>query len=1165
MTRRLALTVACLTLIACDDFEQAYAQCLDAGACVPPVSGDPPGEPSADTSTLEQTLSEVVADGTAATQFTLTVRDARARAIPNQTVLMSSTGLGNRFTPETGRTDAQGVFVSRLSATRPGARSVSASAGAVVLTTQVTFVVGKPDPQLSSLIALPAMLVADGTASTELSVTLRDVTGNAVTNTPVTVSVSGTGTALDPMGPYTTDGAGSVKVSLRSTSAETKTVTATAAGTTLTTSVVFQPGPISPAASTVTAMPTSVVADGVATSTITVTLRDAFGNGVPAQALALRASGTGNTLAAVSGFSGASGSFSTTLASTTAETKSVTATIGGLVLTAPVVFLPGPAADTTSTLVVAPPTVLADGVATASVTATLRDVNGNALSAEPLSLRVSGTGNTLAATSAMSGDGGVFVTTLSSTVAEAKTVTLTSGGLTKTAPVTFLPSAPSATTSSVTSTPQTAVANGVATTRVAVVLRDAQGNAIAGAPLSLSSSGTANQLTPASGVSDATGRFESVFSSTVAEQKVLTATSGAFVITGSATFTPGPVHAPSSSLAAMPQTVPANGTSPVALTVTLRDAQGNAVRGQAVSLSATGTGNTFTPPSGATNDGGVFVASLSSTGAGTKTITAAAGTVQLTTAVTFRPVVSASQSTVAVSSASVPADGNTSATVTVTIRDAMGVAISGETVTLAYSGNVSPSPVSVVTDALGVATFTLLASAPTTGSLSASTPTVTVTESPTLDFVQVYPVIGTVVGLTTSGLILSTPTLPNLTVPQNATTFSFARGLAEGASYAVTVNTQPGGARCTTWAARGTMNSTTPPAVVVVCHAPWSKVSTGSDGHTLALTNDGTLWAWGVNTEGQTGLGNRVNRPIPGRVGAGFSDIAAGRQYSLAVKTDGTLWAWGAALWGEMGFTPPTFGVPVLTPVQVGSANTWSRVWAARQEFSMAMRTDGALMAFGRNQEGQLGLGDTNPRSVPALVGFGYSTVSLGDWHALGLRTDGTLHVWGGNQQGQLGLGDTTPRLSPTPLGGGYAAVAAGSMHSLAVTDGGTLFTWGIDTTGELGNGPGNSSTSTPVSIGTGYVMVAGGAGQSLAKKNDGSLWQWGSSSYSIGPSCSVAAGWRCQSPEQLSASLNLSSLVSGQDCSMGLTSAGALWVWGNNQLAKGLEEWAGDGPVPGP
>jgi hypothetical protein len=134
---------------------------------------------------------------------------------------------------------------------------------------------------------------------------------------------------------------------------------------------------------------------------------------------------------------------------------------------------------------------------------------------------------------------------------------------------------------------------------------------------------------------------------------------------------------------------------------------------------------------------------------------------------------------------------------------------------------------------------------------------------------------------------------------------------------------------------------------------------------------------------------------------------------------------------------------------------------------TMAVGVNGSLWAWGLGSYGQLGLGDTNKRLVPTLVGaeemFGGSkvrTVACGDAHTLAVTEAGELWAWGLGVQGRLGLNDEQRRLMLTRVDPQHfahapiCAVAAGESHSAAVTAGGALYyTWGK---GEAGNSPGS-------------------------------------------------------------------------------------------------------------
>ena len=291
----------------------------------------------------------------------------------------------------------------------------------------------------------------------------------------------------------------------------------------------------------------------------------------------------------------------------------------------------------------------------------------------------------------------------------------------------------------------------------------------------------------------------------------------------------------------------------------------------------------------------------------------------------------------------------------------------------------------------------------------------------------------------------------------------------------------------------------------------WSKISAGGGpggGHSLAIKNDGSLWAWGYNYAGQLGLGDRTNRSSPVQVGAltDWSKIDGGDACTLAIKTDGTLWSWGRNSYGQLGLGDITHR---SSPVQVGALTDWSKISSSKgstlTNFSLAIKTDGTLWSWGLNTNGQLGLGNITHRSSPVQVGSltNWSEIAAGVNFSLATKTDGTLWSWGDNGQGRLGLGNTTDRSSPVQVGAltDWSQVAAGGStttgYSLSIKTDGTLWSWGDNGIGQLGLGD-ITDRSSPVQVGllTDWSKIAASGDSifdfSLAIKTDGTLWSWG-------------------------------------------------------------------------
>ena len=195
----------------------------------------------------------------------------------------------------------------------------------------------------------------------------------------------------------------------------------------------------------------------------------------------------------------------------------------------------------------------------------------------------------------------------------------------------------------------------------------------------------------------------------------------------------------------------------------------------------------------------------------------------------------------------------------------------------------------------------------------------------------------------------------------------------------------------------------------------YGKFSAGSVGSANVKT-DGTLWAWGQNTEGEGGDGSTSSRNSPVQIGSltNWNRISFGQWSVAAIKTDGTLWAWGKNQYGELGQGNTT---KYSSPVQVGSATNWAHI--SMNKSMWAINTDGELYTCGNNDNGQLGHGNTTNISSLTQVG------SLTDWRyidgtaisCIATKTDYTLWGWGGGRAGGLDNGNTTDRSSPVQIG----------------------------------------------------------------------------------------------------------------------------------------------------
>ena len=277
--------------------------------------------------------------------------------------------------------------------------------------------------------------------------------------------------------------------------------------------------------------------------------------------------------------------------------------------------------------------------------------------------------------------------------------------------------------------------------------------------------------------------------------------------------------------------------------------------------------------------------------------------------------------------------------------------------------------------------------------------------------------------------------------------------------------------------------------------------------------------------------------------------LAAGAEFTVLIKPDGSLWAWGRNTYGQLGGGDTTLRPDAW---RVGTATDWATV-ACGDTHALALKTDGSLWAWGYDSSGQLGLGDTTDRSTPVCVGTStdWAGLSCGDAFSVALKTDGSLWAWGANAYGQLGTGDTVSRTAPVRVGtaNDWLAVSCGAQFTVALKTDGSLWAWGDDRHGQLGLGN-TTAHSTPVRVGTGatWTTIACGDADVRALKADGSLWTWGYDSYG-----QLGQGDTAQrtAPTRVGQGTSWSTVVAGDDSTAALKTDGTLWAWGDDHYGQ--------------
>lgn len=271
--------------------------------------------------------------------------------------------------------------------------------------------------------------------------------------------------------------------------------------------------------------------------------------------------------------------------------------------------------------------------------------------------------------------------------------------------------------------------------------------------------------------------------------------------------------------------------------------------------------------------------------------------------------------------------------------------------------------------------------------------------------------------------------------------------------------------------------------------------------HSLAVKPDSTVWGWGNNYDGQLGTttGPGPYPPMQTNTLSGVTAVSAGFFHSMALRKDSTVWMWGTNSWGQFGN-----GTDTKSNIPVQSSLSGIIAISAGYYHSLFLKADGTVWASGLNDWGLLGNGTNNwSNNLPTqVVGLsGVTAIAASKYFSLALKNDSTVWAWGSNNWGQLGNGTNSGSNVPVQVSGltEIVAIDVGSEygHAIALKKGGTVWTWGDNGTGQLGIGN-NTNSNIPVKVNSLIDIVAVGSGQSycVAIRNNESVWAWGDNGY---------------------------------------------------------------------
>lgn len=234
--------------------------------------------------------------------------------------------------------------------------------------------------------------------------------------------------------------------------------------------------------------------------------------------------------------------------------------------------------------------------------------------------------------------------------------------------------------------------------------------------------------------------------------------------------------------------------------------------------------------------------------------------------------------------------------------------------------------------------------------------------------------------------------------------------------------------------------------------------------HTCALLTGGAVHCWGQGP--WTGTGTMTTdrlRPTEVAFSAGtaaVTAICAGSAHACARRDDGTVWCWGSNMEGQVGDGGLVFPSDAYAPIRVrGTATSYSDFddVSCRGGHTCARVAGGSVRCWGENGEGQLGNGTTTNSNVPVQVtGLGGVTeLTPGTYHMCAILTDGSARCWGWNDFGQIGDRTTVRRTTPVPVDAyaGASVLSAGGSHTCLIDSSGALSCLGGNDVGQLGDG----------------------------------------------------------------------------------------------------------------
>uniref|UniRef100_A0A803KNC2 RCC1-like domain-containing protein n=1 Tax=Chenopodium quinoa TaxID=63459 RepID=A0A803KNC2_CHEQI len=337
-------------------------------------------------------------------------------------------------------------------------------------------------------------------------------------------------------------------------------------------------------------------------------------------------------------------------------------------------------------------------------------------------------------------------------------------------------------------------------------------------------------------------------------------------------------------------------------------------------------------------------------------------------------------------------------------------------------------------------------------------------------------------------------------------------------------------------------------------------VSAGAS-HSVALLSGNVVCSWGRGEDGQLGHGDAEDRFSPVQLSAldghDVNSITCGADHTLAYSEPRVqVYSWG---WGDFGRLGHGNSTDLFIPHPIKTLDGVKiKQIACGDSHCLAVTMDGEVASWGRNQNGQLGIGTAEdsliPQKIQAFQGIPVKMVAAGAEHSAAVTESGEVYGWGWGRYGNLGLGDRKDRLVPERSssidGIKMIQVACGWRHTITVTSSGSIYTYGWSKYGQLGHGDFEDHL-TPYKLealsGQIISQISGGWRHTMAVTSEGKLYGWGWNKFG---QVGVGDNADCCSPVQ-----KVMQICCGWRHTLAVTERNNVFSWGrgtNGQLGHG-------------